>query len=458
MYLEHQRGTLQYNLGLIVSCQRWAYGFTDKVLMWRRWGRLLCCSLSLLALGGVCPNDLQAQNRRKPRPIATPRIDPVELLDSLQIQYKDYRIADARKTLGTLEKGGNDSTLSETLLLYRQRLERLERMLPKVEGLPLYDVHQCTWGELNAILSQYSTHLAKTLDFRVDADGTYQLVQSLDREGYLSRFVSYGKPRNLVLEEEKHIQTDASQPYMGLNTTYNEGFPFLLSDGIHLIYASDKPEGLGGYDLYMSRYSIERQAYLEPILLPMPLNSYANDYLYAIDEEAGRSYLISDRDAEEGKVNLYVFGSISQSVLPKTELSPTERDVEQKSLDELKDLALLRYKVIATPANDVLRETSEGQTAFYFPLTRDIVLRHWEDFRNQAAREAYQNYLEGQRILQDLELQQYRLSQQVKQSSNGVQGSRETLFRLYEQIKEQRKRQQVLLLRAKNLEIEQHKH
>ena len=40
-----------------------------------------------------------------------------------------------------------------------------------------------------------------------------------------------------------------------LNSAYNEAYPYLLSDGITIYFASDAPGGLGGYDLYISRYN-----------------------------------------------------------------------------------------------------------------------------------------------------------------------------------------------------------
>lgn len=80
-----------------------------------------------------------------------------------------------------------------------------------------------------------------------------------------------------------------------LNTGANEAYPYLLSDGITIYFASDAPGGLGGYDLYISRYNTVSESYFKPDALPFPFNSTGNDYAYIVDEVIGRAYLVSDR-------------------------------------------------------------------------------------------------------------------------------------------------------------------
>ena len=43
-----------------------------------------------------------------------------------------------------------------------------------------------------------------------------------------------------------------------------QDFPFVLTDGVTLYYASQSEEGLGGYDLYVTRYSLDEGSYLKP--------------------------------------------------------------------------------------------------------------------------------------------------------------------------------------------------
>ncbi|MBR0334076.1 MAG: PD40 domain-containing protein [Bacteroidales bacterium] len=92
-----------------------------------------------------------------------------------------------------------------------------------------------------------------------------------------------------------------------LNSAYNEAYPYLLSDGITIYFASDAPGGLGGYDLYISRYNTVSETYFKPTALPFPFNSTANDYAYIVDDVIGRAYLVSDRRQAADSLIVYTF-------------------------------------------------------------------------------------------------------------------------------------------------------
>ncbi len=87
----------------------------------------------------------------------------------------------------------------------------------------------------------------------------------------------------------------------------DQDFPFMMTDGVTLYYASNDDDGLGGYDLYVTRRSLDDGSFVKPENLGMPFNSPANDYLYAIDEANRLGWLVTDRGQEEGRVCVYVF-------------------------------------------------------------------------------------------------------------------------------------------------------
>ena len=86
-----------------------------------------------------------------------------------------------------------------------------------------------------------------------------------------------------------------------------QDFPYVLSDGVTLYYGEKNPEGLGGYDIYVTRYNVDTDSYLKPENIGMPFNSMANDYMYAIDELNNLGWFVTDRRQPEGKVCVYVF-------------------------------------------------------------------------------------------------------------------------------------------------------
>ena len=96
-------------------------------------------------------------------------------------------------------------------------------------------------------------------------------------------------------------------PVAGFDTGGNDDFPFLLSDGTTLYFASDGEGSIGGYDIFVSRMNTEDGCFLRPDNLGMPFNSPANDYMMAINEVANLGWFASDRNQPQGKVCVYVF-------------------------------------------------------------------------------------------------------------------------------------------------------
>lgn len=84
-------------------------------------------------------------------------------------------------------------------------------------------------------------------------------------------------------------------------------YPFLLSDGVTIYFANNNPEGLGGYDLYVTRYNSETDRYLVAENLGMPFNSTANDYMMVVDEVNSLGWFATDRNQPEGMVCIYTF-------------------------------------------------------------------------------------------------------------------------------------------------------
>ena len=81
----------------------------------------------------------------------------------------------------------------------------------------------------------------------------------------------------------------------------------MLSDGTTLYFSAISNEGLGGLDIYVSRYDSESGKYLLAENIGLPFNSDSNDYMYAVDELNNIGYFATDRRQPEGKVCIYTF-------------------------------------------------------------------------------------------------------------------------------------------------------
>lgn len=119
------------------------------------------------------------------------------------------------------------------------------------------------------------------------------------------------KGKGLRLFESNLLGTEWSAPVMlkGLDDEDTaQNYPFMLNDGATLYYAAiNEEEGLGNYDIYMTRYDADDKVFLQPENVGMPFNSPANDYMLVIDEFNNLGHFATDRNQPEGKVCIYTF-------------------------------------------------------------------------------------------------------------------------------------------------------
>ena len=93
----------------------------------------------------------------------------------------------------------------------------------------------------------------------------------------------------------------------GFDTKGNDDYPFMLSDGVTLYFASDGEGSIGGYDLFVTRLDTESGRFLRPDHLGMPFNSTANDYMLATNEVANLGWFATDRNQPDSLVCVYLF-------------------------------------------------------------------------------------------------------------------------------------------------------
>lgn len=84
-----------------------------------------------------------------------------------------------------------------------------------------------------------------------------------------------------------------------INTPYNEDAPFIHPDGITLFFSSEGHKSIGGYDIM---YSIKQDNHwIEPMSMGIPLNTTEDDRFYVINAKGDRGYFSSNRGGTGGK-------------------------------------------------------------------------------------------------------------------------------------------------------------
>lgn len=90
-----------------------------------------------------------------------------------------------------------------------------------------------------------------------------------------------------------------------VNSYSREMFPTVSADGT-LYFASNRPNGLGGYDLYQSKIK-EDGTYKKAEKLPKPINSKEDDLSLVMFTNNKTGFIVSKRKGGEGDDDIYYF-------------------------------------------------------------------------------------------------------------------------------------------------------
>lgn len=88
--------------------------------------------------------------------------------------------------------------------------------------------------------------------------------------------------------------------------TTNEIYPILSPDGNTIYFSSDGLYGLGGYDIYYSKWDSEQGCWSMPQNMGIPFSSPGDDFLFVDSEDEKYSLFASNRDCSKDSVDVYV--------------------------------------------------------------------------------------------------------------------------------------------------------
>ena len=231
----------------------------------------------------------------------------------------------------------------------------------------------------------------------------------------------------------------------------HQNFPFMMTDGTTIYFASQGTESLGGYDIFMSRYDADEHRFLAPENIGMPFNSTANDYLYLIDETNQLGWFVTDRNQPTGKVCIYVFiPNDTRQVYVPEELE-TEKLRRLARLTSIKETWIDSNEVRA--AQYRLRETKDARQAeneheFEFIITDNQIYHKRADFRSTQALQIF-----DQRV-KDLD-ELYKVTKTLMRMRNNYSNSSEAQRnQMKNEILMLEKNEEELLEQVKNQEKE----
>ena len=283
-------------------------------------------------------------------------------------------------------------------LPWEQRLEQVKnalRMMEKTEDVEIID---SLVVDKEAFLTAYklseeSGSLMLFSDFFQLSDASESTVYMNQKQDKI--FYAQKTPENqfCLFTQSKLMDKwgDKKMLPMTINSANNENYPFVMSDGVTIYYASTGNGTLGGYDLFVTRYNISSDSYLVPEQLGMPFNSPSNDYMMVIDESKELGWFVSDRFQPEGKVCVYLF--IPNPDRKRLLTDDLELKRSRAAIYSIKDSwkASANYKELIELAHKEIRSgVSEVKKDFEFVIVDQVVYFSLDDFQSPEARSYYE--------------------------------------------------------------------
>jgi hypothetical protein len=90
-----------------------------------------------------------------------------------------------------------------------------------------------------------------------------------------------------------------------INTSSDEDFPSLQSDGMTLFFSTNGRGGMGGYDLFKTVWNPEDNTYSTPQNVGYPLNTPYDDRTISFSEDGKHAYISAVRPEGKGDLDIY---------------------------------------------------------------------------------------------------------------------------------------------------------
>lgn len=172
----------------------------------------------------------------------------------------------------------------------------------------------------------------------------------------------------ILKKDSKYAYDHQENPGAPLNSIYDENSVFIHPDGKTLFFSSNRPESMGGYDIFMSRK--EGGKWLPPVNLGYPINSSGDEVYFSVSPDGNKAWVSSRRPESLGaSYDIYEI-DLSQYVFPldrKNEgpQKPTVCLIQGKVLNKLTAEPLEIELQLFTADGKLLERFETGENGTY---------------------------------------------------------------------------------------------
>lgn len=336
---------------------------------------------------------------------ASKKNQPESYLYLGDIYVKEYRVSEAEELYARYTKARpRDKT---TLNGRTERLERMERLISRTEDIQVIDSMVV---DKSNFLSAYKLSAdAGTLAPFKEIFPELKPIESVVYTNGMGSKIYFGQTmenRYVIATMDKLLTGFGNEKLLSEDNFGLEGdtnYPFVLTDGTTIYFAGKNDEGMGGYDIYVTRYNLNNDSYLTPELLNMPFNSTANDYMLVYDESKAVGWFATDRNQPEGKVCVYTFLQNEEVTLVDTD--DDQYREKRARLSSIKDTwrSGKNYKELIAEAKKEAIKATPKATEFSFVINNKFTYYKLSDFKNASARNMFSDWSRKKEELEQLD-------------------------------------------------------
>ena len=362
-----------------------------------------------------------------------------------EIYYQQWRMAEAitayEAFLSSVDEQNERRPLVQQRLASAQLIARYLKHVSRIEVLDTRRVHKAD------LLNAYSLSEDNGL-LQLDSVGSSFTTQRGDRRYFSVRTTqtkdSLTTSRTVLVCQQRLLEQWEAPDTLG--TSVNSGstncYPFVLTDGATLYFASDREGGLGGLDIYMTRYNAALGQWMPAENIGLPYNSPADDYLYTCDEPNGYAFFATDRHCPgTDSVEVYRITLGERTFLrglPDNELvalarldsiaplltagDPQFADPTEGNTFESQGNPRV-YSQSETPRSPHATDSQAAADSILFVLNDSETYTHLSEFRNDSARSLYEQYIELEQVQQQAEEMLDHLRQQYYDAGDTTRAS-----------------------------------
>jgi hypothetical protein len=378
-----------------------------------------------------------------------------------EIQYLSYRFAESASNFSLfVANPKSDSSLKSNAATHLKQAEMAARLIKGVEKVQIIDSLVVSKNEFLHYyrLSPEAGTIKGSDNFFNKKSVVLTSVYKNQRDDKMFFSDKTKKNGTDIFTRSRLLDTWGDTLSVGenINSSANENFPFVLSDGVTLYFSSDRTGSIGGFDIFVTRYNWGSDSYLTPENVGMPFNSIYNDYMLAIDEQNNLGWFASDRHQPEGKVVIYIFipnetkttiGTESATRIAQLASIHAIRETWKKEVD---------YTPFFQKLEKIKPDSIPKQVAvesFKLVINDRKIYHSWEDFKKDDARIAYMDWLKANDQIQISMKQLELLRTKFANSDSSIKQQLSALILpLEKQIEENLLKQKLLEYRIRKLE------